>query len=211
MNIREIMSVLIVFVFVFVSISHVSALEACSNCGSMQVPYPLSTNDNCGNPRYRVYCNNGNLEFLSAQNVFYEILSINPSTYKFIVRPPLIQKNTCYSSDLDVGGLSIDENSPFNISTHNTVFLLNCSESLLLSPLNCSSTSPCRQFEKVEGGSGCSGTLCCSFLKDSAMNSHRIRARIGGCTAYTCVVDFDLDRPVQAWNYGIELQWLPPN
>nr|CAN74506.1 hypothetical protein VITISV_015890 [Vitis vinifera] len=173
MNVREMMSVLIMFVLV--SISHVSALEACPNCGSMQVPYPLSTNDNCGNPRYRVYCNNGSLEFLSAQNFFYQILSINPSAYKFIIRPPLIQKNTCYSSDLDVG------------------------------------VSPCRQFEKVEAESGCIDTLCCSFLKDSAMTSHRIRVRVGGCTAYTSVVDFDPDRTVESWNYGIELQWVPPN
>lgn len=209
MNVREMMSVLIMFVLV--SISHVSALEACPNCGSMQVPYPLSTNDNCGNPRYRVYCNNGSLEFLSAQNFFYQILSINPSAYKFIIRPPLIQKNTCYSSDLDVGGLLLDENSPFNISTHNTVMLFNCSETILLSPLNCSSVSPCRQFEKVEAEGGCIDTLCCSFLKDSAMTSHRIRVRVGGCTAYTSVVDFNPDRTVESWNYGIELQWVPPN
>lgn len=200
---------LVLIMFVLVSISHISALEACPNCGSMQVPYPLSTNDDCGNPRYRVYCNNGNLEFLSAKNVFYEILSINPSANKFIICPPLIQKNTCYSSDLDVGGLQVNESSPFNISTRNTVLLLNCSENILLSPLNCSSVSPCRQYEKVEGGSGCEGTLCCSFLKDSAMTSHRIRARVGGCTAYTSVVNFDPDQPVESWNYGIELQWVP--
>ncbi|OMO96690.1 hypothetical protein CCACVL1_04828 [Corchorus capsularis] len=33
----------------------------------MDVPYPLSTGDNCGDPRYKIYCNNNVLEFMSAQ------------------------------------------------------------------------------------------------------------------------------------------------
>lgn len=210
MNVREMM--LGVVMFMLVSVGHVSsALKACPSCGSMRVPYPLSTSSNCGNPRYRVYCNNGILEFLSAQNIFYEILSINPCAYKLIIRPPSIEKKTCYASDLEVGGLVLDENYPFNISTHNTVMLFNCSDDILLSPLNCSSISPCRQFEEVEGGIGCKGTLCCSYLKDSAMTSHRIRLRLGGCTAYTSVVNFHPNQNVKSWNYGIELQWQPPN
>ncbi|TXG65440.1 hypothetical protein EZV62_006715 [Acer yangbiense] len=48
----------------------------------------------------------------------------------------------------------------------------------------------CRLYkEKVEEGSGCRGTLYCHFLKDPAMTAHRIRVRVGGCTAYTSVVD----------------------
>ncbi|KAL7239542.1 hypothetical protein ACSBR2_005437 [Camellia fascicularis] len=106
----------------------------------------------------------------------------------------------------------IDENSPFNISTHNTVMLLNCSENILLSPLNCSSNSLCRQFEeRVVEGSGCRNTLCCTFLKDASMTSHRIRVRVGGCTAYTSVVDIKPGDPAEWWNFGVELQWLPPN
>ncbi|KAK9291759.1 hypothetical protein L1049_019709 [Liquidambar formosana] len=192
-------------------LAQVSALVACPKCGRMEVPYPLSTSDGCGNSSYRVYCNSGILEFLSAGGFYYKILSINPKAYKFIISPPLILNNTCYSSDLTLGGLTLDENSPFNISTHNTVMLLNCSENILLSPLNCSSNSPCRQFEEMEQGSGCKDTLCCSFLKDSAMTSHRIRVRVGGCTAYTSVVDLKPGASVDSWNFGIELQWLPSN
>ncbi|PIN08833.1 hypothetical protein CDL12_18590 [Handroanthus impetiginosus] len=89
--------------------------------------------------------------------------------------------------------------------------LFNCSENILLSPLNCSSTSPCRQFEeKAAQGVGCRNTLCCSFLKDSSMTSRRIRVRVGGCTAYTSVVDFKEGQSVEDWPYGIQLQWLPP-
>lgn len=194
------------------AITNASALSACSKCGDSEVPYPLSTNNDCGDKRYKIYCNNGSLEFLSATGTYYKILRIDPNANKLVIRPPFIQKDTCYSSDLPSGGLILDESLPFNISTHNTVMLLNCSENILQSPLNCSSNSICRQFEgKVEEGSGCMNTLCCHYLKDSAMNSHRIRVRVGSCTAYTCLVDFKPDDPLQSWNYGVELQWLPPN
>lgn len=187
-------------------------IKACPDCGDLQVPYPLSTNDDCGDSRYRVYCNNGSLEFMSAKGVYYKILRIDPSAYKLVISPPLILKDTCYTSDLPMGGLLLDENLPFNISTHNVVMLFNCSDNILLSPLNCSSNSFCREFEeKVEEGRGCTGTLCCHFLKDSAMTSHRIRVRKGGCTAYTSLVDFRASDSVASWSYGIELQWLPPN
>ena len=201
-----------VFLFLLISVTCVSAHEACPKCGSTNVPYPLSTNTNCGNPKYRVYCNNKILEFMSTEGFNYKILSINPSAHKLTISPPVINKNSCESSDLAFGGLKLDENSPFNISSHNTVMLLNCSENILLSPLNCSSNSLCRQFEEmVVEGSGCKNTLCCAYLKDSAMTSQRIRVRVGGCTAYTSVVDLKLGDTVKSWNYGIELQWLPPN
>ncbi|KAK7397142.1 hypothetical protein VNO78_18309 [Psophocarpus tetragonolobus] len=189
-----------------------STLNACSNCGDFVVPYPLSTNEDCGDKRYKVYCNDESLEFMSATGTYYKILKIDPSANKFVIRPPPILKNSCYSSDLFKGGLLLDVNLPFNISTQNTVMLFNCSDNILRSPLNCSSNSICRQFEeKVQEGYGCMDTLCCHYLKDSAMNSHKIRLRVGGCTAYTCLVGFKPDDPLQTWNYGIELQWFPPN
>ncbi|CAN4111021.1 unnamed protein product [Withania somnifera] len=146
----------------------------------MDVPYPLSTS---GNPNYKVYCNNGgNLEFLSSVRFYYKILNINRSTSRLIISPSFIQKNSCQSSDLSLGGFKIDENSPFNISSRNTVMLFNCSENILLSPLNCSSTSPYTRY-----------------LKDASMTSHRIRIRDGGCTAYISLVDFKNEEPVNAW------------
>ncbi|XP_022720132.1 wall-associated receptor kinase-like 20 [Durio zibethinus] len=200
-----------VIVFLFILATQVSAFRVCPKCGKIRVPYPLSTDENCGDPRYRIYCNNGTvLEFMSAPGFYYKILSINPWTNRLVISPPLIQENTCYSTDLGVGGLQLDENLPFNISTRNTVMLFNCSDNILLSPLNCSSSSFCRQFVDVKEGYGCKGTLCCHFLKDASMTSHRIRVRLGGCTAYTSVVDKQPDDPIEFWNFGIELQWLPP-
>ncbi|KAL3516004.1 hypothetical protein ACH5RR_022906 [Cinchona calisaya] len=194
-----------------VSSTHASTFPECPKCGNMDVPYPLSTNANCGDSKYMVFCNNGNLEFSSDQGFYYQILSIDQNASRLILRPPLIKKNTCQSSDLSLGGLRINESSPFNISSRNTVMLFNCSDTILLSPLNCSSTSPCRLFEdKVKEGKGCRNTLCCSYLKDSSMTSRRIRVRIGGCSAYTSVVDLKSGDSVDAWHFGIELQWLLP-
>ena len=212
LTMNTLVRMVIMFLFLIL-VTHVSeAYNTCPKCGSIDVPYPLSTDDNCGDPRYKVYCNNGILEFLSARGFYYKILSINPSAYKFIISPPPIQKDTCYSSDLSSGGLKLDENLPFNISTHNTVMLFNCSEHIIRSPLNCSSISFCRQFENnVEEGLGCKNTLCCHYLKDSAMTSHMIRLRVGGCTAYTSMVDMKLGSSFDSWTYGIELQWVPPN
>ncbi|KAL2536945.1 Wall-associated receptor kinase-like 20 [Forsythia ovata] len=207
-------SLIFLFVSLFTVQTFVSSLTECPKCGNMDVPYPLSTNENCGNPIYRIICNNGSLQFSSAadQKFLYKILSINPNEQKLVISPPHIEKNTCQSSDLSLGGFKIDENSPFNISSHNTVMLFNCSENILLSPLNCSSKSQCRQYEeRVIEGNGCRNTLCCTFLKDSSMTSHKIRLRIGGCSAYTSVINLkpgDID--VDAWSYGIQLQWLPP-
>lgn len=201
----------LVFLFLFPFASVLASPNInCPKCGTMDVPYPLSTSENCGNPNYKVYCNSYNLEFLSSVGFYYKILSINPSTSRLVISPPFIQKDSCQSCDLSLGGLKIDENSPFNISSQNTVMLFNCSENILESPLNCSSTSPCRKFEESSReGRNCKNTLCCSYLKDASMTSHRIRVRVTGCTAYTSFVDFKAEDSISAWRYGIELQWIP--
>ncbi|XP_042513515.1 wall-associated receptor kinase-like 20 [Macadamia integrifolia] len=207
------MKVVVILVSMFfIPLALSSALDQCSNCGNMEVPYPLSTSDNCGVSNYRVSCNNGSLEFLSERNSYYKILSIDADASRFIISPPKIERKKCYSSDLLVKGLKINESSPFSISKRNTVMLFNCSNIVLYSPLNCSSNSLCRQYEeKIKEGRGCRNTLCCTYLKDSSITSHFIRLRVGGCTAYTSVVDLKAGDPPTSWNYGIELQWVPPN
>ncbi|CAL1393334.1 unnamed protein product [Linum trigynum] len=198
-------------VFLLTSITYMSYVEACPRCGNVEIPYPLSTRDGCGDSRYKIYCNNDVLEFMSAEGFYYRILSINPFASRLVLSPPLIQSHSCSSSDLGIGGIRLDDGSPFNISTRNTVMLFNCSANILLSPLNCSSNSFCRKFEALDVGSGCKDTLCCHYLKDSSMNSHKIRVRFGGCTAYTSVIDVRPNDPAEAWNYGIELQWEAPH
>ncbi|KAB2621581.1 wall-associated receptor kinase-like 20 [Pyrus ussuriensis x Pyrus communis] len=211
------------FVFMVVSLVitiktfHVSTLGACPKCGNMEVPYPFSTDDTCGDSRYKLYCNNnGVLEFQSAEGFSYKVLSIDLAAQKLIIKPPdLVQDDDmCRTTDFSSEGLRLDENLPFNVSTRNTVILLNCSDNLLRSPLNCSSNSLCRVFEgkMLEGrNNACKSRLCCHYLKDSHMTSYMIRVRVGGCTAYTSVVDIQPQDPADKWNYGIELQWMPPN
>ncbi|KAH9716307.1 protein kinase domain-containing protein [Citrus sinensis] len=123
------------------------------------IPSPSPVAFSKSNPiNASVYCGNDVLQLLSAGGFYYKIISINPSSYRLVINPPLIPKDTCYSSDLTSEGFRLDDDSPFNISTRNTVMLLNCSDNILLSPLNCSSSSLCRLFEEqVEAGSGCRG------------------------------------------------------
>ncbi|KAK9073901.1 hypothetical protein SSX86_006495 [Deinandra increscens subsp. villosa] len=191
-------------------IAHSSSSNiGCPKCGTIDVPYPLSTHDNCGNQKYKVYCNiTTGLEFISATGINYKIISIDSKSHRLVLRPPVIQKDTCESSDLHAGGFRLEDESRFNISSRNTVMLFNCSNNILLSPLDCSTSSICRQFEKVE--SVCVGLLCCSYLKDSSMTNHQIRVRVDGCTSYTSMVDMKPSAPIDSWNFGIELQWLAP-
>ena len=64
------------FLFLFSDedlVTHVSdAYNTCPKCGSIDVPYPLSTDDNCGDPSYKIYCKNGILEFLSVKRVLIQ-------------------------------------------------------------------------------------------------------------------------------------------
>lgn len=203
---------ILIMVFAMILCMCSAANITCPKCGQRVVPYPLSTDDTCGNPKYRIFCNNNQLEFKSVEGVAYPIVSIDSSAFCLVIRPPPFSKGvaTCRSSDFPAGGLHLDENSPFNISKRNTVMLFNCSEALLLSPLNCSSNSLCHQFarDKKEAGP-CQYKICCTYLKDSAMTSHKIRLQEGGCSAYTSVVDIKSTLPTNNWNLGVEIQWIP--
>ncbi|KAM0016342.1 putative wall-associated receptor kinase, galacturonan-binding domain-containing protein [Helianthus debilis subsp. tardiflorus] len=208
-------SIMVSFILFVVSLflmtfAHPSlSTNGCPKCGTMRVPYPLSTSENCGNPKYKLHCNTTTgLEFISAEQVYYTITSIDSKARRLVLRPPLIDQGTCQSSDLRVGGFRLEDDSPFNISSRNTVLLLNCSENILLSPLDCSSSSICRRFEEKE--SVCAGLLCCSFLKDASMTNHRIRVRVEGCSAYTSLVNLTPGALIDSWKFGIELQWVQP-
>jgi hypothetical protein len=201
-----------IMMFVMVLCMCVAANITCPDCGQMAVPYPLSTYYGCGLPNYRIFCNNNQLQFMSIDSIAYPIVSIDPSTYSLVIRPAPLSKgvDTCISSDFPVGGLHLDESLPFNISERNTVMLFNCSQLLLLSPLNCTSSSLCNQFAReTKEAKACKNKLCCTYLQDSAMTSHRIRVRKEGCSAYTSVVNINPSLPAKNWNYGVEIQWIP--
>lgn len=186
---------------------------ACPSCGNTTVPYPLSTSSTCGDQQYKVECNQteGKLS-LNASSGSYPILSISPNSQRLVVASPSIAPESCESTDLRGGGFVLDQSLPFNVTSSNTILLLNCSQELLSSPLNCTSKSLCNQFlvQDTEG-EPCTNKLCCTFTAGGSSTSHKLGiADAGGCTAYVSLPGLNPSLPVKQWSQGIELEWASP-
>ncbi|KAK8955699.1 hypothetical protein KSP40_PGU017913 [Platanthera guangdongensis] len=172
-----------IFPFLLVLYLHLlspAAGKLCPACGPNAVPFPLSTAPSCGDPAYTVRCASNSSLFLDTLSSSYPITSISPAAQTLTIGlPPIPQSNSpssCSANDFSSGGLLLNSSSPFNISALNTIFFLNCSSSLLLSPLNCSSSSPCHEYLNSSGApAACRrSAICCAF-------------RAGGSsTAYSC-------------------------
>ncbi|CAN1770425.1 Wall-associated receptor kinase-like 20 [Linum perenne] len=194
--------------------------KLCPNCGQTQIPYPLSTNPNCGDPLYSLRCQHSTL-FLDALNgSSYIILRISPSTQRFVVQPSRFEPgNTCTTHDMSLSeGLRLNQTLPFNVTSSNTVFLLNCSPRLLNSPLNCTASSLCHVYLERSGKVGrdeagkCANVLdpCCSFVAGGMPSAYRIRLHSSGCKAFRSVVNLDPDGNPEEWDDGLEIQWTDP-
>ncbi|KAE8649308.1 hypothetical protein Csa_015042 [Cucumis sativus] len=122
--------------------------------------------------------------------------------------------NTCVTVDIAHGGIKLNSNLPFNVTSGNTILYFNCTDLLLRSPLNCSSTSLCHSYIKGSGGEATAcemAPLCCTFRTGGSSNSYMIRVRESGCRAYTSFVNLDPSLGVGQWpEPGLELQWLLP-
>ncbi|XP_071705950.1 wall-associated receptor kinase-like 20 [Rutidosis leptorrhynchoides] len=193
-----------------------TAATPCPNCGSTQVPYPLSTGSGCGDQSYRVRCNtpSGALFFDTLNNT-YPITTISKTTQRFTIQPPnfLNDNKTCVTSDVSSEGLQLDPSLPFNITSGNTIMYLNCSDTLLKSPLNCTSTSLCHTYinNSVEASSCSRAPICCTFRSGGSSTMYAIRVRDGGCQAYRSFVNLDYSLPVTKWpEPGVEIQWVSP-
>ncbi|CAK9225269.1 unnamed protein product [Sphagnum troendelagicum] len=186
--------------------------ESCPSCGNMSVPYPLSTSavGACGRPEYRLNCTAAQQLELVTTTGSYPILSIDAASRLIVVAPAELTGSSCVTPDLVNGGFELDPNLDFNLSSRNTVMLLNCTSVMLQSPLNCSATSPCRQFaETVAAANGCGNDLCCSF-ESGPTTAYKIPLSSQECSAYTSVIDLDPMLPPSEWSYGIEIQWQVP-
>uniref|UniRef100_A0A803N519 Protein kinase domain-containing protein n=1 Tax=Chenopodium quinoa TaxID=63459 RepID=A0A803N519_CHEQI len=117
----------------------------CPPCGTTRVPYPLSTAPSCGDQDYKIQCNNSTLLFPTSNNT-YPITSITPNNQRLIIAPSPFLPNTCITSDISSQGVQLNQTAPFNVTGDNTIMFLNCSQSLLGSPLNCSSNSLCHVY-----------------------------------------------------------------
>ncbi|CAL9184837.1 unnamed protein product [Musa hybrid cultivar] len=111
--------------------------KLCPPCGSTSVPFPLSTGAGCGDPSYKIRCDN------ATKSLFFDAL--NGSSYP------------------------LNSSLPFNVSSSNTIMLLNCTARLLLSPLNCSSNSLCHAGSNAtcRADPSSSGTIRRCFCIDS--------------------------------------------
>ncbi|KAL4352837.1 hypothetical protein GQ457_06G006790 [Hibiscus cannabinus] len=194
----------------------VMALKVCPNCGRNLVPYPLSTEPDCGDPGYKVRCNKGTLWLDAFNGSSYEISSINPMTQTLVIHPPGFAENKCVAADFATEGIQLDENLPFNITSANTVMIMNCSAAVLQEyiALNCSSTSVCHDYIRAnpEANANCGALpFCCWFATGGTMHEYRIRVRAERCSAYQSFVNLNMSSPVSEWpTPGLEIQWLPP-
>lgn len=190
--------------------------QRCPDCGPTPVPYPLSTAPNCGDQLYKVRCNAGSLWFDSRNNS-YPITSISPEIQRLNIQPAPFLPNSCITTDLSTRGVQLNPALPFNITGSNTIFFLNCTENLLRSPLNCSSTSLCHTFvngtTNANDGAACGGSqICCTLKAGGSTTSYSIRVRNEGCLAYRSFVNLNYSLPVSKWPQpGLELQWISPS
>ncbi|RWW69134.1 hypothetical protein BHE74_00023292 [Ensete ventricosum] len=192
--------------------------ELCPPCGSTSVPFPLSTGAGCGDPSYKVRCDNAtkSLFFDALNGSSYPVTSISPSTQRLVIRPAaFVSGSSCVTTDLPSQGIQLNSSLPFNVSSSNTIMLLNCTSRLLLSPLNCSSNSLCHVYANgTSDASSCrSIPICCTFVAGGSSTSYSVRASGTGCSAYRSFVNLDaVGTPVAQWaqRAGVELQWASP-
>ena len=212
-------SCLLILLFFF---GHSSSHKACPNCGSIQVPYPLSTNPNCGDPDYSLRCdgNSQKLYFDGLNGSSYLVLRIMASSQRMVVQPSpwLPQPGTCVTQDMPVSeGLWLNRTLPFKITSANTIFLFNCSPRLLVSPLDCTPSSLCHHYLEGSGhvdrerALQCANGLdpCCTFVVGGMPSAYKIRLHSSGCKAFRSILSLDPAKPPSLWEEGIEIQWVP--
>ncbi|XP_068316133.1 wall-associated receptor kinase-like 20 [Pyrus communis] len=189
----------------------VLSLPRCPDCGNTTVPYPLSTSSTCGDQSYKIRCSAGSLLFDTLNNS-YPIESVSPASQRLVLRPSAFLPNTCIATDIIHEGLQLSNSLPFNVTSSNTILYLNCTDTLLRSPLNCTASSLCHTYINGTGSVGsCKESLCCTFRAGGSSTSYMIRVRDSGCSAYTSFVNLDPGLPVDRWpEPGVELQWASP-
>lgn len=204
---------LLIVSFILSCTNPTMATFPCPPCGRNPVPYPLSTAPTCGHQSYKIQCSAGSM-YLDALNASsYPITSINPKTQRIIIQPASITPNTCIATDICSEGIKLDSSLPFNITSINTILLMNCSSFMLDVQVNCSSTSVCNAYiSYAKSAVACRNRiLCCDFTTGRSKNAFRIQIRPDRCMAYQSFVNLDLTLPVAKWpEPGLEIEWALP-
>ncbi|KAL3716460.1 hypothetical protein ACJRO7_008113 [Eucalyptus globulus] len=198
-----------------------STQKTCPSCGSMSIPYPLSTSPACGNPDYSLHCDAGSqkLYFNALNGSSYLVIRIIASSQRMVVQPSPWISNSCVTRDALVSeGLWLNQTLPFNVTSSNTIFFFNCSPRLLVSPLNCTSSSLCHRYLESSGhmdkarAAQCASDLepCCTFVAGGMPSAYKIRLHSSGCRAFRSILHLDPLKPPNQWEEGLEVQWATP-
>ncbi|XP_022748291.1 wall-associated receptor kinase-like 20 [Durio zibethinus] len=198
-----------------------SSQKTCPSCGSMEVPYPLSTQPHCGDPGYSIRCDSQSqkLYFDALNGSSYLVTRIMASFHRMVVQPSPWLPGKCVTQDMPVSeGLWLSQTHPFNVTSSNTIFLFNCSPRLLVSPLNCTPTSLCHRYLESSGhveakrALQCASGLdpCCTFIAGGLPSAYKIRLHSSGCKAFRSILHLDPEKPANEWEEGLEIQWVPP-
>ncbi|KAH8505752.1 hypothetical protein H0E87_012821 [Populus deltoides] len=213
------------FCFLLLLSCFCSSQKTCPNCGSIQVPYPLSTYSTCGDPNYHLRCDSHSqkLYFDAMNGSSYLVLRIMASFQRMVVQPsPWVSASSaCVTQDMVVSeGLRLNQTLPFNLTFSNTIFLYNCSPRLLLTPLNCTPSSLCHRYLESSGhvdknrALKCAGSPdlspCCTFVAGGMPSAYRIRLHNSGCKAFRSILSLDPEKPASQWEEGVEIQWASP-
>ncbi|XP_010935377.3 wall-associated receptor kinase-like 20 [Elaeis guineensis] len=215
-------SILSPFLLTFLLLSLLSSSQrTCPRCGTMEVPYPLSTNPSCGDPNYSLLCDpyKHKLHFNALNGSTYLVLRIQPLAQRMVLQPSPLLPGTCITQDMPKSeGLWLNQSLPFNVTSSNTIFFFNCSPRLLISPLNCTTTSLCHRYleamrrvdpkSELECASG--PGPCCTFIAGGMPSAYQIRLHSSGCRAFRSVLHLDPERPPSEWEEGLEIQWASP-
>ncbi|KAK6244616.1 hypothetical protein QUC31_011025 [Theobroma cacao] len=211
-----------IFIFCLLLLGHhCSSQRTCPSCGSIEIPYPLSTHPNCGDPGYSLRCDSQSqkLFFDALNGSSYLVTRIMASFHRMVVQPSPWLPSKCVTQDMPVSeGLWLNQTLPFNITSSNTIFLFNCSPRLLVSPLNCTPTSLCHRYLESSGhveakralqcASGLD--LCCTFTAGGMPSAYKIRLHSSGCKGFRSILHLDPEKPANEWEEGLEIQWAPP-
>ncbi|KAF3441759.1 hypothetical protein FNV43_RR15674 [Rhamnella rubrinervis] len=195
--------------------------KTCPACGHIEIPYPLSTNPNCGDSLYSLRCDlySQKLYFDALNGSSYLVLRIMSPIQRLVVQPSPWLPAKCVTRDMQVSeGLRLNQSLPFNITSSNTIFLLNCSPRLLVSPLNCTPSSLCHRYLESSGhvdskrAAQCASDIepCCTFVAGGMPSAYKIRLHSSGCRAFRSITHLDIEKPANDWEEGLEIQWLPP-
>ncbi|KAJ3674668.1 hypothetical protein LUZ60_005284 [Juncus effusus] len=199
-----------------------SSQKTCPKCGNVEIPYPLSTDQTCGDPNYALTCDHSmqKLFFPTLNRSSYLVLNIQAPVHRLVVQPAPWIPGTCTTQDMVTSeGIWLNQSLPFNITSSNTIFLFNCSPRLLISPLNCSTSSLCHKYlnnlayvdTKVETACSTWPGPCCTFLAGGLPSAYKIRLYESGCRAFRSVLHMDPNKQPSEWKEGLEIQWaLPP-